>query len=371
MYLKTQNIDKIVKHILASQKEKNELIWLMFAEKSLPEIPQLMDALNKAQVRFFGGFFPKLIYNNQSYDEGVVIQSLPSESQLFTIYDLDQQDFDIPEFSEESDFESALILVDGLTSHLNLFLLQLYNRLGNAIHCFGGGAGSLSLNPQPCLITNEGFFQDAAILVFMPQSVKLGVRHGWQVLEGPFLVNESDKNTIRELNWTKAFDIYKNIIERNTQQIIQEENFFELSKNFPFGISKYGSEYLIRDPIRLDSKMGLVCVGEVPENVTVSIMKGDKNSLIEAAQKAAEDSLNVSEGHQASSFYVFDCISRSLYLDDDFQIELQAVCETAKRKYPDIIPCGALTLGEIASNHNGYLEFLNKTIVTSLLYDLE
>lgn len=370
-YLDTQDIEAITKQILSSQIEKNDLVWLMFAENNLPDIPRLIATLNQENINFFGAIFPKLIYRNHFYDEGVIIQTMPSASKLFTVHDLDQKLFEMPEFQEDSHFQSALVLVDGLTNNLNYFLMQLYNRLGNTIQCFGGGAGSLTLTPQPCIFTNEGFFQDTALIVFLPQNANLGVKHGWEVLEGPFLVNESDKNTIYELNWTKSLEIYNNVIERNTQQTVDKENFFELSKNFPFGISKYGSEYLIRDPIKLDSEMGLVCVGEVPENVTVSIMKGDKSSLIKAAQKAAEESTSVSDAHQAKSFYVFDCISRSLYLDDDFQIELQAVFETAKRKYPNITSCGALTLGEIASNYNGYLEFLNKTIVTVLLYDLE
>ena len=65
------------------------------------------------------------------------------------------------------------------------------------------------------------------------------------------------------------------------------------------------------------------------------------------------------KGHKTTFF--IDCISRVLFLEGDFEQELQAVSRSG-------IPLiGALTLGEIANSRNDYLEFYNKTSVVGVL----
>jgi len=63
---------------------------------------------------------------------------------------------------------------------------------------------------------------------------------------------------------------------------------------------------------------------------------------------------------------IIDCISRMLFLDKDFDKELSIITSTLKTRYPDISIGGALTIGEISSYGEGFLEFYNKTIVVGL-----
>ena len=59
-----------------------------------------------------------------------------------------------------------------------------------------------------------------------------------------------------------------------------------------------------------------------------------------------------------------DCISRALFLEHEFELELQAIAEQFTDNHAMF---GALVLGEIANSGSGYLEFYNKTTVVSLL----
>ena len=61
------------------------------------------------------------------------------------------------------------------------------------------------------------------------------------------------------------------------------------------------------------------------------------------------------------TIFLIDCISRALFLGDDFIDEIKAVSEA---NTPMI---GALSLGEIANNGREYLEFYNKTCVVGML----
>ena len=106
----------------------------------------------------------------------------------------------------------------------------------------------------------------------------------------------------------------------------------------------------------------LTCVGEVPEEAYVNILSGNVPSLISAAVKALAIGREAFKGPTVNQMTFFiDCISRVLFLEDDFDQELNAVFDGST---PLI---GALTLGEIANSGQDYLEFYNKTAVIGVL----
>ena len=81
------------------------------------------------------------------------------------------------------------------------------------------------------------------------------------------------------------------------------------------------------------------------KTVVLSLMKEDKDKLIEAARKC-------SEAIESDRVFVADC-SRVLYLGDNFKKELKAI---------DLECFRPLTIGEVASSET-FIEFHNKTIV--------
>jgi len=56
-----------------------------------------------------------------------------------------------------------------------------------------------------------------------------------------------------------------------------------------------------------------------------------------------------------------DCISRVLFLGDNFQEEINAILQYNQNLV------GALSLGEIANTSKEYLEFYNKTSVVAVI----
>ena len=65
---------------------------------------------------------------------------------------------------------------------------------------------------------------------------------------------------------------------------------------------------------------------------------------------------------------MIDCISRVLFLGDDFSKELEAVQNEIKISGEEFVFSGALTLGEISSYGENRLEFFNKTIVMGMMH---
>lgn len=369
MYLQENHISGIKKYIREQQKDESSTFLILLAEKSAPDLNQLVEELNTLKVSFFGGIFPGLISDENHHDTGLIIQKLSMVQKPVVITDLNQtkqelQTITIPDSDEKL---TQIIFVDGMAGNVSNFLFEMYNGIGNSVNYLGCGAGSGSLKSTPCLISNEGVFKDAAITCLLNMKSELGVRHGWKNIEGPFVATKTKGNTIHELNWEPAFNFYKKIIYKHSGEEINEEKdlFFNLSKSYPFGIFKEESEFIVRDPIIVDGT-SITCIAEVPENTILYLLTSDSKSLINAASSTFKPTTPII--HKAHLGLVFDCISRALFLDKNFKNELSVVSESFQKLAPGIQPEGALSLGEIALNGRGNLEFFNKTLVTGILY---
>jgi len=156
-------------------------------------------------------------------------------------------------------------------------------------------------------------------------------------------------------------------VESDSGKTLTRESFLETAGRYPFGMYRESAQKVVRDPIAVDESGALVCVGEVPENTTLAIMKGTPENLISAARLACDEALAVENGNcpvdPQTQVWVADCISRALFLGKDFSSELGIINDQARSAGITSPIKGALTLGEISSHGHGVLEYLNKTIV--------
>ncbi len=370
MLIENFSIESTLKAIEKLNPQENETVFIAFGEKENVDFDELIATLSAKQIQFLGGIFPGIIYDKKSYEDKAIITKFPSVGKPILVQNLNHETpnvFEQLNSNKEviSNSQTLFILVDGLTSNISFFLSEIYNLFANKLNYFGGGAGSLSLQSKPCIFSNEGMFKDSAIILPITDKVQLGVKHGWEQLEGPVVATISNKNVLSQLNWENAFDIYKQIVESDSGKQITKENFFSIAKGYPFGLSQKDREDVVRDPIMVNDENALICVGEIRQNSVLNILKGKNENLIKAASEAAKISSNNLSGIVKQSFIV-DCISRILFLENDFHKELEAIAGNLHSKDP---LTGVLTLGEISSFGKGYLEFFNKTTVIGSFYD--
>ena len=114
--------------------------------------------------------------------------------------------------------------------------------------------------------------------------------------------------------------------------------------------------------ILLISPGHLVCAGEVKENSVLVVLKGSKDSLLDAGYQILQD-LSGLESKKIITGLILNCISRVLYLGSEYDRELKIIDQS----FPDLP--GAFTIGEISSSGDGFLEFYNKTLVVGVLYE--
>lgn len=372
MYLSKIESKDIVAAICDINIHEDEVVVIMLAEDHSADIQAMIAELNERKINFFGGVFPGLIHGTEKHDEGALIEVLPSYAKPCLIPQRNGAQPNLPDLESKIPKNiktkyTAMVFIDGLCPGIGMFLSGLFNQLGNSVNYFGGGAGSLSLKQEPCLFTTEGFFQDAAIVAFVKLESNLGVRHGWEKIAGPVVATGTNNNIIKELNWKNAFKVYKGVLESDSGKNLTIDNFFDIAKGYPFGMMKEGMEDIVRDPISANEKGELICVGEVPENAVLSILKGKNENLIQAAGQATNDCISVRD-KSISHCLVVDCISRVIFLEDDFAQELEMVNQKIRAVDENLTPFGILTLGEISSYGEGFLEFFNKTIVICVCY---
>ena len=371
MYISNDQLGQINNIISNLEISANETLLLMIGEDSTLDFDWLFEQLNSMEISFMGGIFPGIIHGKNNFKDGAILKILPITSKPIMITGLENNDFEISRLLEHLEIGNTQItlftLIDGLTSNVATYLQKLYHHYGNSVKYLGAGAGSLSLVQQPCIFSNEGFFQDAAIICLVNLKVSLGVEHGWERLEGPIVATRVEKNVIHELNWKNAFEVYKEIAEKDSGLTFNDENFFDIAKCYPFGIFREEREDLVRDPISVNENGSLICVGEVPENTVLYILKGKNNALIQSAKIAIESSIShLTEDIKHT--IIIDCISRTLFLEEEFPKELEAISEAMPDSdEKESLPQGVLSLGEISSSGNGHLEFYNKTLVIGVL----
>ncbi len=351
--------------------KEDEALCLLIGEKAALDFESLIVGLNELKVTFWGAIFPGVIYDQRSYKDAIVLLRLPIKGKPLVITGLDNSVLKMPplhsQVEEINNNHCLTVFVDGLTANIAGFLSALFDELGCEVCYLGGGAGSMTLKKQPCLLTSDGMFQDAAVIAFLKKHCIIGVRHGWKKIMGPVIATKTRRNRISELNWKSAFAVYRDIVENDSGHKFREDNFFEIAKGYPFGILKESGEHIIRDPFYVTNNGTLVCVGDVPENAVLDIMSGQSTDLIAAAGEAVRDSYPPEKNNNSTAL-IFDCISRTLFLSDDFSKELAVMSKEIKAIDNNLIPVGALTIGEIASYGREYLEFLNKTIVVGMLH---
>lgn len=353
------------------QAEDDVLGLMVLASDGNGWAPETVNPIVQAcGIPVFGGIFPQIIHQQKNYEKGTLVIGLPKRPDVVQIPGLSDPDADyevqLEEYADswiDAGEECTLVVfVDCLSKRISAFVQSLFFTFGLEQNFIGGGAGSLSFKQKPCVITPEGLQTDAAVLAHLPVPSGVGVAHGWLPISKGMKVTESDRNVIKSLNWRPAFEVYRELVEADSAQTFTEKNFFDIAKCYPFGITKLGTEMVVRDPLMVDDQGGMVCVGEVPQGCFVKILTGTHESLVEAAGRArelAEESFPDAVKGDEMAFFI-DCISRVLFLGDGIAEEFKTAA--ANRSL-----FGALTLGEIANNGKDYLEFYNKTAVLGLL----
>ncbi len=320
-------------------------------------LSQQLKTIDKTVI---GGIFPEVIRNGKRTGDSAILLGLPFPMTYIAIKNFEEEAI-IEKISEGinediDESSSFLVFIDALVSKKHVLFDCLYNYYGAIPNYLGGGAGTLKFEPLPCVVSNEGLLEGAAIVATIPRKINLGVAHGWSPISTQLKVTEVSNNEIISLNWKPAMEVYQAIVEEHSKKAFDFKDFFNSTKSYPFGIQKLNGNTIVRDPFKTENGR-VFLLDAVDEGAYVQILYGNLDSLIagasQARKKAEKESTNL------DNTLIIDCISRVLFMEDKFEEELKKIDPLSNS-------FGALTLGEIANNGDEYLDIYNKTAVVGI-----
>ena len=252
---------------------------------------------------------------------------------------------------------TVIVIPDGFAPGITELLCGMYDVMGPDFNYLGGGAGDNLRFFKTYQFTEEGVDSNSVAMALIG-GVEIGtcIGHGWRPKGDLLVITQAEGKKIREIDARPAFDVYSERLGG-----VSSEEFPAVGMRYPLGTADISGNYLIRDPIAVNEDKSIDLVTEIPANVVAHIMEGNAEKLVEAARTVAA---TAARGIAQPQFaLVFDCISRYLFLGDDFGKEVAAIREEVGNSVPLL---GILTFGEIGS-YRDFPQLHNKTLVMGVM----
>ncbi|MDH5183239.1 MAG: FIST C-terminal domain-containing protein [Gammaproteobacteria bacterium] len=344
-------------------------ILILLAEADKDWVERIQTIAEISAVPMVGAIFPEVIADHRFHKNGMVIEYLPVMLEHVII----QQEAGnsaqwmaakIADYAKNCGVghETLFMIFDSMLPNIASTLEHLYLHLGDRINYAGVNAGSETFTAMPCLFDHSGTYQNAVLTLYFNSNTKSFLEHGFTQPESIIAATSSEGNKISSIDWCPALDVYAEMAEQQYQVDINKENFYQYASHYPLGIIRMDGSITVRIPVAFEEDGSIYCVGEVPQNAMLTLLKANYPDFEYTARRLAEQ-LDPLETDNILSFY---CAGRRMQLEDKAQLEL----DTLNNLLPAKILYGALSLGEIGSlTPGGYPLFHNATLVTIALFD--
>ncbi len=350
-----QNLITFDSYVGGLALQDGEQAMIFVGDRSAADLPAMRACFEQGGIPYFGGVFPGLLHDGCLYREGFLVQIVRPVFRLVVLPYLMR----VPSELGSMAGRTAILLIDGLSSRFRELINTVEKKLGHEIAYVGGGAGHYDLEHRPCLFDAKGVYEDAVIVCVLEGRAELAVRHGWEIMDGPYEISRSERNILSELDGCRAMDVYRDVIEEHAHVTLSQVDFFSFAKEHPFGILQEDGSIIVRDPISVNDAGEIICVADIPAKSQAYVLKGDKRSLLASSNEIAKECVAKAPGAQLPM--LFDCISRAMFLENDFSCELRNI--QSKLSAPLI---GTLSIGEIASRSDGAIDIHNKSTILGL-----
>lgn len=146
---------------------------------------------------------------------------------------------------------------------------------------------------------------------------------GWDPFGIERVITKSKGNILYELDGRPALELYKEYLGEKAKELPGSGILFPLSIDLK---TENGKASVVRAVLSInEADQSMNFAGDVPEGVTVQLMRANFERIIEGAEKAASMSIErIGSGHAELALLV-SCIGRRMVLRDRTEDELEAV----------------------------------------------
>jgi hypothetical protein len=349
-------------------------VCALLPEAEKEKVAVLQAACAKLRVPLAGAIFPALVQDGHFLTGGVwllcfkemphcaLYENLPTDA-VEAERAAERMANDIRAQIDHIPDLTLFMLFDAMVPNVGTMLDNLYLHLANRVHYAGANAGSETFQPMPCLFDGERTVRNGVLLLLLTQHKGAILEHGYHTNPHTSYATSTSGNCISQIDWRPAFEVYQELVREHYGEEVTAENFYQYGVHFPFGIVRANHHVLVRIPVMLAADGSLFCVGEVPANSVLTLLKAPTVRTVETLHNLTEG-LKVLNGDVTDTeLLLFYCAGRRLHLGIPMATtELEAFAELTHASQI----AGALSLGEIGgSTVHGYPLFHNATLVAS------
>lgn len=349
-------------------------ICALLPEAEKEKVPVLQAACVKRKVPLVGAIFPALVKEGHFLTNGVwllcfremphyaLYENLPTDI-AEAVRAAEKMANDIRSQIDHIPDLTLFMLFDAMVPNVGTMLDNLYLHLANRVHYAGANAGSETFQPMPCLFDGTRTVNNGVLLMLLTQHKGAILEHGYHTNPHTSYATSTSGNCISQIDWRPAFEVYQELVREHYGEEVTAENFYQYGVHFPFGIVRANHHVLVRIPVMLAEDGSLFCVGEVPANSVLTLLKAPTVRTVETLHNLTEGLKTLNGDVEDTELLLFYCAGRRLHLGIPMATtELEAFAELTHASQI----AGALSLGEIGgSTVHGYPLFHNATLVAS------
>ena len=242
--------------------------------------------------------------------------------------------------------EICLMFSDGCLEDTSRLIQGLQNILGKSFPFIGGGASDDLKFKQTFQFYNEHILNRSTVAALFAGkfTYAIGIRHGWKPLGKIHTISDSSANVIKKIDGKKAVHLYEDYLAKTLAEL--KKDILLINALYPIGMQLKGEkEYLLRNVIALNDDGSIVTQGDVPQESSIRIMIGTKESCTEAARQAAVEAKIAMRDKPMDLAIIISSASRAYLLGRNVNAEIKAVRAVLG---PDIPLAGFYSYGQYA-----------------------
>jgi len=347
-------------------------VLALLPEAEKEQLPLLQAVCRELDIPLFGGIFPALLTARGFMTEGVWLLRLDQWGPALLVAGLDpaaarpaQQIVDAVQpllaACPASQAKPTLyLLFDGLIPNIASILDDLYLTLADRVAYAGANAGSETFAPMPCLFDREQTVAGGVACLLLPDNGGTVLEHAYPAGERVMSATSTAGNRINQIDWRPAFEVYRAMVRQSYGVDLTPTNFYEHAVHFPLGILRANAEVVVRIPVGLTEDGAVYCVGEVPENAMLVLLRAPSADAAGCVDKLAQALAPLHDQLAGQTLLTFYCAGRRMHLG---QAAVDEIGQLAGRLAP-VVLAGALSLGEIGGSRSwDYPMFHNAALV--------
>ncbi len=269
---------------------------------------------------------------------------------------------------KEDSLVAVLTFADGAAVNGSQYMQGISETLSSKVVVTGGLAADSGKQTQSWVLKQGrpkkatasaiGFYGDSVICLSSKGS-------GWKPFGVKRKVTKVDQEVLYELDGKPALKLYKDYLGEAANDLPHSGLLHPLAI-----LSDNDEDHVVRSIIGIDEeRQSISFAGDIPHGVSAQLMYGTLENLIEGAEKAVDNLPKIHTHSQGVLSIVTSCIGRLLVLNDDVELEVDAVLKKLFESAQGTQQIGFYSAGEFATLSEGVCELHNETLTLTVLYE--